>query len=79
MVKKTTETPVVTESAPVELDNSAFTIVKNEYTYSVVKVMVNKEGNQAGKVEIVEAGLSREAAENLFKVQVATEIFLKVG
>ena len=62
-----------------ELTHSAFTIVKNDGLYSVLKVGVAPNEKISGNVEIVQAGLSKEAAENLFKVRVAHEVFLKQG
>jgi hypothetical protein len=63
----------------VELTHSAISMVKIQPgNYNVVKIRFNPLGNRVGGIEIIKEGANRAEAEEILKLTVAREVFLKV-
>lgn len=59
------------------LTGSAFTIVPNGDTFTVIRVRINPIGGEKSRMEVMREGLSKEDAEELFKATAAKELFKK--
>lgn len=60
-----------------EFTNSAYSVVKVGNRYSVLRIMLNPVENIVGEIEIVKDDMNKQEAEEIFKINVAREIFMK--
>lgn len=84
MTKKTTKEIESNEvqvkvTAPVELTHSAFSIVYGSNGFKVVKIGFNPLTGDVGAIESVIDNVGKEQSQDVFKINVAKEIFLKQG
>lgn len=63
----------------VELTHSAFTLVRVKNRYSLLKIDLNPETNDVGAIEVVKDDMGKEEAQEVFKIHVARDIFMRQG
>lgn len=73
---KQEENSEVVSVAP-ELTDSAFTMVKLGNRYSVLRVKLNPITNTVGEIELVQDDMNKQQAEEVFKINVARDVFMK--
>ena len=62
-----------------ENPHSAFTVVRANGRYSLLRILLNPETNTVGEIEIVKDDMGKEESQEVFKINVAREIFMRQG
>ena len=72
-------TMVTKESLLGENPHSAYTVVRANGRYSLLRILVNPARNTVGEIEIVKDDMGKEESQEVFKINVAREIFMRQG
>lgn len=62
-----------------ENPHSAYTVVKIAGRYSLLRILLNPETNVVGEIEVVKDDMGKEESQEVFKINVAREIFMRQG
>lgn len=76
--QESTKSPTKTELLG-ENPHSAFSVVKTNGRYSLLRILLNAETNVAGEIEVIKADMGKEESQEVFKINVAREIFMRQG
>lgn len=75
-VKDNSQTGTGSTATP-ELNNVAFSITKQGHLYSVVRIKFDAETGYTGPVEVIKSEMGKAESEEVMKINVAREIFMK--
>ena len=62
-----------------ENPHSAYTVVKIAGRYSLLRILLNPETNVVGEIEVIKDDMGKEESQEVFKINVAREIFMRQG
>ena len=62
-----------------ENPHSAFSVVKIAGRYALLRILLNPETNVVGEIEVVKDDMGKEESQEVFKINVAREIFMRQG
>lgn len=62
-----------------ENPHSAFSVVRANGRYSLLRVLINPDTNTVGEIEVVKNDMGKEESQEVFKINVAREIFMRQG
>jgi len=62
-----------------ENPHAAFTVVRTNGRYSLLRILLNPETNVVGEIEVVKDDMGKEESQEVFKINVAREIFMRQG
>ena len=69
--------PLQTVNPEINMDQHAYSVTKTDSGYALILIKYNLERNLVDQIRIIKDGMTKEAAMNIFKFEVAKNVFTR--